>query len=365
MNFLKNIFTKKEEPIKSYDDFWNWFKMNEKSFYQFVKHKGDVENFFFAKLAPKLKQIKDGFFFLTGMLDPKTVELVLTADGAVKNIVFVEELVAAAPQIDGWVFTALKPPLDIKDVSIRMAGYQFNKDNISFYDSNDPDFPDEIYITVVHDDLNEQNKGTVINGTYIFLDSFIGELNFVTTVDKIDIIGKADAAKELVPIEKLKDFLTWREKEFIEKYEDTRHDTDNDEYAMLEAELSNGNMLLAVINTALLQWDGKASHPWIASIEIKYDGSKNKGMPDDSTYQLLAKIEEELMAELKDVDGYLNIGRQTAEGSREVYFACKDFRKPSKVLNDKKKEHSALIVIDYEIYKDKYWRSFNRFTNNY
>ena len=39
--------------------------------------------------------------------------------------------------------------------------------------------------------------------------------------------------KELIPISKLKDFLTWREKEFIEKYEGTRHNTENDSYALL------------------------------------------------------------------------------------------------------------------------------------
>jgi hypothetical protein len=51
-------------------------------------------------------------FFLTGMYNDDTVELVLTADGAVKNIVFVEELVNSAPKIEGWKFTALKPALD-------------------------------------------------------------------------------------------------------------------------------------------------------------------------------------------------------------------------------------------------------------
>ncbi len=33
MNFLKNIFGKKDEPIKNYVDFWNWFQKNEKTFF--------------------------------------------------------------------------------------------------------------------------------------------------------------------------------------------------------------------------------------------------------------------------------------------------------------------------------------------
>jgi hypothetical protein len=116
MSFLKNLFAKKEQPIQSYQDFWNWFSTNERTFFTAVKNGKYIESEFFDKLSPKLAELKDGFFFLTGMLDDNTAELVLTADGNIKNIVFVEELVAAAPQIDDWKFTALKPALDIKDV---------------------------------------------------------------------------------------------------------------------------------------------------------------------------------------------------------------------------------------------------------
>ena len=133
MSFLKNIFGKKEDTIKSYDDFWNWFQKNEKIFFNVIKHHKNIEKDFFDKLSPKLKELKDGFFYLTGMYNETTAELVLTADGTIKNIVFVEELVNSAPKIDGWKFTALKPALDIKDVSIEMAGYKFNDKTLSFY----------------------------------------------------------------------------------------------------------------------------------------------------------------------------------------------------------------------------------------
>ena len=41
-------------------------------------------------------------------------------------------------------------------------------------------------------------------------------------------MAKAKIKKELIPIEKLKDFLIWRQKEFIEKYEGTRRNTIDD-----------------------------------------------------------------------------------------------------------------------------------------
>src|SRR6185312_2953150 len=114
MSFLKNILGKRDEPIKSKEDFWNWFQKNEKGFHKVVKENGNVEKNFFEKLSPKLNELQDGFFYLTGMYDASTVELVITADGAIRNIVFVEELVNAAPKINGWKFTALKPSVNIK-----------------------------------------------------------------------------------------------------------------------------------------------------------------------------------------------------------------------------------------------------------
>ncbi len=361
MPFLSSLFPKKSEPVNSYAEFWNWFQKNEKTFYSVVKQKGDVVNHFFSKLSPKLKELKEGYYYLTGMLNDNTVELVFTADGITKNIVFVEELVSAAPTIDGWKFTALKPSLNIEDVTIRMDKFDFSRENIFFYSNDHHNFPDEIDIKVIHTDYSEKDKQVISNGTYIFLDNFLGELNFATTIDNLEIIGKDSAKKELVPIGKLKDFLIWRQKEFIEKYEGVRRNTQNDKHAVLEAEFEDGNKLIATINTELLEWDSKSSHPWIVVAEIKYNGTKNNGLPDNATYNMLNDIEKELMLELKDSDGYLNIGRQSVKGVREIYFACRDFRKPSKVLYDAELKYAKKLEISYDIYKDKYWQSFNRF----
>lgn len=360
MRFLKNLFGKKEQPIRSYEDFWAWFQTNELKFYAIVKSGKNPEKDFFDKLSPKLEELKDGFFYMSGMLDDNTAELVLTPDGMIKNIVFVEELVEAAPTIPNWKFTALKPALEIENVRIDMAGYSFDSENLSFYPMDNSNYPDEVDIVIVHNDYNEEDKSTITNGTYIFLDNYLGELNSVTTIDSLKVIPKEKAEKELIPISKLKNYLIWREKEFVEKYSGSRYNTDSYTYSCLEAELKNGRPLVAIVNRTLLEWDSQASHPWILEVEIKYDGDNN-GMPDDETYEFLNNFEEEIMLDLKDFEGYLNIGRQTADNSREIYFACKDFRKPSKILYELTKKYSGQLDLTYDIYKDKYWRSYERF----
>jgi hypothetical protein len=364
MSILQNIFGKKDTPVKTYNDFWIWFQKNEKKFHGVVKLHKNLESDFFDPLSSKLGELKDGFFFLTGMLDNNTAELVITPDGNIKNVVFVEELIAASPVINGWRFTALKPAMDIKDVNIRMAGYEFNSGNLFFYANDISNSPDEIDITLIHTDYKEEDKSAIINGTYIFLDHYLGELNSIATIDNLTLTSMNEAKKDLIPIEKLKAYLIWREKEFLEKYDGVRYNIENDSYSSFEAELSNGKPLIAIINTTLLDWDRKASHPWIASVEIKYPGENMNGMPDDTTYQRLNEIEDGLMKELPDHEGCLNIGRQTADNAREIYFACKDFRKPSKIFHQLIADNLYGYEINYEIYKDKYWKTFNRFKTN-
>ncbi|MDJ1481855.1 DUF695 domain-containing protein [Cytophagaceae bacterium YF14B1] len=363
MSFLNNIIDAQNEVTQQYVDFWDWFKKHAKTFFYVVKQRENIETDFFEKLSEQLNVFNESLYFVVGMPDEDTVELIFTADGIIKNIVFVEELVQAAPSIKGWIFTALKSATDTSKINIKMEGFDFNEENIGFYANEHPELPDEIDITIVYPDFDEDDRQMVVNGIYIFLDNVLGELNFACIIDQIDIVRKQEAEQEIVPISKLKSFLIWREKEFVEKYEGVRRNTDKDNYSMLQAKLENGNMLLAAINTDLLKWDRKASHPWIMNVEIKYDGSELNGMPDEDAFTLMEEIEENITTELKDSEGYLNIGRQTAEGARNIYFACKDFRKSSKVVDAIERLYADQAEISYEIYKDKYWQSFEHFVN--
>lgn len=363
MSFFSKILGKKESPITSYNDFWDWFLKHEKDFFKIVQHGQNIHQDFFNKMAPKLNEIHDGIYFLTGMFDDETAELILTPDGAIRNIYVIEELVDNAPKIEGWKFTALKPASNVEDVSITYENFEFNSDNLKFYPNLHKSYPDEIDLTIVYENFEEDKKATVTNGVYIFLDNFLGELHSVTLIDNLKVIGNEDVSQELIPIEKLKDYLIWREKEFVEKYEGVRHDTENDNYSSLEAKTKDGDIVLAIVNSDILHWDKKASHPWVLSIEIPFDGSNNNGMPNDETYQLLNEIEDEIMLDLKDLDGYLNVGRETSAGMREIHFACKGFRKPPKVLDAIIKKYNQ-FEINYEIYKDKYWQSFRHLEHN-
>lgn len=363
MGFLSSIFGGKQEeaketPITSYADFWNWFGQHAPRFAEVIKSNGNIEKHVFDVIRPKLHQLDDNIFYLVG-LDGDTVELVLTVDGKFKSIAAVEELVAAAPAIPGWKFTALKPAMG-SGVGIGINGFEFNSSKLHFYANEHANYPDEIDITIVHDDYRDEEGKAMAQGVYLYLDNYLGELQFVSTIDNMRITGRDGATNELIPIDKLEEYLVWREKEFVEKYEGTRRNTADDQYSMMQGTLENEMPLIATINADILKWDRKASHPWILTVTISYKGNA-QGMPDDATLDMMEAIQNAIEAELKDADGYINIGRQTADGARELYFACKDFRTPSKVLRSIEKQYAGKADISFDVYKDKYWQSFERF----
>ena len=362
MEFIKNIFNKKEEgPIQNYQDFWNWFSKHQKSFYKVVEKRDNIESDFFDHLSPKLDELHEDIFFVSGMAGDKTAELIFSAEGRIKNFFVIEELVAAAPKIDGWLFTAFKPANNIEDLGIGIHDLNFTPEKLNFHANIHEDYPDEIDITVTYEDFTLDNKDESTNGVYIFIDHLLGEVNFAEIIDNLTVCGPSEATEDLIPIIKLEAFLKWRQKEFIEKHEATRRDTDNDGYSMLEGTMENGNPLLAVINRDLLNWDAKPSHPWFMTVEIIYDGSDNNGLPNENDFQLLMEIEDEILLELKDYDGYLNIGRRTVDDNREIFFACKEFRKSSKTVLGIVKKYKEKIEMDYHIHKDKYWLTMRAF----
>lgn len=366
MGILNKIFGKNEEQKESeiitYKDFWDWFITKEKDFFEVIKSQNNIEANFFDVIAPKLKEINSGYYFLAGMSDDAIAELIITVEGDIKNIVFAEEIIAAAPLLNHWKFTALKPEMNLTS-GIEMDGKKFSSENIFFYENEIEGYPDEIDITFVYENTIDENKDSVVTGVCVFLDNFLGELNFATQIDTFNVIDKSDAQKELVPVTKLKDFLSWREREFTEKYKNVKNFDEEDRFSVFEATLKNGLPLIATINTSLLNYDSKASYPWISILKVQYDGANNNGLPEKKDYEKLSDIEEKIIEELKIEDGHLYIGRENADNLKESYFASKDFRKPSKVLK-KAMENYPEYKMTLEIYKDKYWQSFERYNVN-
>jgi hypothetical protein len=364
MSFLKKLFTPSREiVITDYASFWQWFSMNQEEFYDILESRADVEGRLLSRLIPALHKLNTGFYCVCSIEADGWAELVISAEGNIKNFVFVEDLVANAPEIPGWRFTALKPAAGLDTMSTSMKGLEFNQRKIAFYPKADPDHPDEISLVFVHDDYSRENAQHIENGTFVFLENALGELNLATLIDDMEVGGNDLPAENVIPLEKLIPYLRWRETEFIEKYRGGRYNTDLDRYATFSGQDSKGRCSIGLMNTDLLKWDAKSSHPWMMTITINYSHTQTNGMPDKTTFQKMDEFEKELCTLLVDSDGYLNIGRQTYNGIRTIYFACVEFRYASRAAKLMIAEYRDLIDADYSICRDKYWITVERFSS--
>ena len=363
MNFLKKLWQKNSGSSPE-EDFWAWFSVNQSSFLAAVK-KDDadyIHHHFLNKIEPRLQALNDKFYFEAGMFDDNVAELVITAEGDIKSFVFVEGLIALSPKLDNWKFTALKPSTG--NGRIKMDGQMFDSDTITFYCLEQEQYPDEVDLVLIHRNFTAQNKDLITHGTLLYLDSLLGELSLATLVDNVTVIGPDMQEHTPISVEKLTDFLVWREKEFVEKYNGVRHNTENDNYAGVEGTDEDGFPSIAILDTDLLTWDAKASHPWMLVLQIDYEKNSalsNNGMPNKKYLELMTRFEHALSERLADSDGYLNLGRNTYKGKRQIYVACKEFRNASRNVHELILENKKELICSYEIYKDKYWRTMEAF----
>jgi Family of unknown function (DUF695) len=341
---------------KSYSAFWAWFAAHERQFFHAVQTQTRIEADVLDKISPALDNVKVGLLCQVGITGT-TVELNISANGAIETIVFAEELVQAAPHLIGWRFTALKSATPINGLEIQINGHLFNDTNIHFYSIFNATHPDRIALTLTHNSLSKKNRSIIGTGMINFLDSYIGELRAVTVIDQITIIASRKAKRQLMPIGSLDAFLLRRQTKFLNKYQNLGQLTCQGKYITAGGFQTNKEPIIALIDTGLMAWGGKPSHPWIAVITAEYDGTQNVGMPDAATSDLLFKLENDLFAMLPKSQGYLKIASQTASNSRKLYFACQDFRDPAKVLYQLQTSYASSFDVTYEIYKDKYWQS--------
>lgn len=356
---VKVVVKMSEEKKKRNENFWRWFAEHAEEFYETVNEQENIPKDFISLVSNKLGNLRNGFFILAGMYDDDTAELIITADGNVSIIPFIEELVASAPSIPNWKFTALKPPTNRDDFEVGFSHASLSADNLFFTYKNHSAYPDLIDIDVVHADITDATKRVFTQGIFIFLENYIGEMECIDLIDSIDIKAKHKAKGDLVPMSMLASFLKWRHKELVEKYDQVIESTDDDIYTGYESKTIDGNTVIATINTKLLNWEHIAAYPWITVLTLNYENG-NYGMPSELDYQLLDDLEERVNDLMTKSQYCLNLGRETGEDRREILYATKDFRQAVKVM-DEVIGFDSPFKISYDVFKDKYWRSLERF----
>lgn len=356
---LSKLF-KKHTEINSVSSFWQWFVEHESDFFNKIKRETGTGKEVIGQIIENVQKYHEGVFGLIGFDEDGKLELVLTADGVLKNIVFVEDLVSAAPVLNNWRFTSLKPQQNSFDYSIDWNGFEFNKSKLKFYANIDDNYPDEISILLTHPDYSDEDVySQIINGSLIYLDNCLGEINMACRIDYIDLVKETDIdAKNLIPIEKLDSYLNWREQEYLQKYEQKSTVFPEESYVVMEGEL-DGTPIFAVINNSWANWQFKPMFTWLIKISIDFEGNET-GLPDTDQLSEIQKLEDEVIARLNPKNICV-VGRVTNNHQSSVFIYSNEYRECSRIVYEILKEQVTDMDLDYQISKDKYWRAVEQY----
>lgn len=342
--------------------FWQWFVANESRFRAIEKNDSSQALLFLEELIQQLQPYNPWLKALAGPYNSDSYELIITADGDVALFCKVEELVNAAPVVAHWVFTAHKPPLGFEGVSIDLYDLAFSETTTSFYPVIEENCPDEVSIVLTHADYNHEMDEHFQAGGMIYLENGLGEVNTATKIDQYEVgpVPAAGSGIEIIPITKLADYLNWREKEFIEKYESVPAEKP-DIFHIFEAEDKDGKLILITVNMDCRFWDKKPSFSWLLQVNITYTGNE-AGFPSEAQLIALQTLEEEIINLLPAAQSIF-AGNKTYDNCRNIFIYINEYATPAILLNRYIETKATEMEIVFFVRRDKYWRNMEQYFN--
>jgi len=195
----------------------------------------------------------------------------------------------------------------------------------------------------------------------IYLENGLGEVNTATKIDHYETGPlPAEEGVEVIPLSKLADYLNWREKEFVEKYE-VLPDERPDMFHILEAEDNDGKTILVTVNMDCKYWDMKPAFSWLLQVNINFTGDAN-GFPLEEQLKELQVLEEEMLQLLPE-DKTIFAGNKTYDNCRNIYFYVHEYKITSELLNRYVETKETPFEILFFIRRDKYWQTMEQYFN--
>lgn len=359
MRLLDSIF-KKKVNIYKVSDFWAWFVKNEGAFNKMGNMPQEEAHQFLDTIIEELNKYNPWLKAVSGQYDKNTTELIITADGDIALFTKVQELIDKAPVLNGWKFTAHKPPVGLNNMAIRMYDKDFNEETLHFYPIIEEQYPDEVSLVLTHKDYNETEEEDFQTAMSIYVQNGLGEINAATQIDDLSFGPEPDDTSVLIPITKLNDYLTWREKEFVEKCHSSAIELPEENFNIIEGQDDEDNVMVALVNLQYEHWPFKPMFGWLLSVTMDYTPEEN-GLPDENTLHLLQLEETKIVELLTSKMDTLYTAIKTFKGSRIIYFYTKNYEQPSILMHTYLDAGAATFDTSFFIEKDKYWRCLEEF----
>ena len=196
-------------------EFWNWFEKNQSKFL-FLNDIIDqeVKDKLLDELLAQLHlYCHELYFEIGGHPDDEMVEIIITAEGDRDYFEHVERLVNAFPSIKGWEAIAFKPPMG-KGFKTNYQGKEFDPSKTIFIPLNHKEKPELVGLQVCYPDFNEEEKDIYFNGTYLMLDTLIGEKSATIDIDYLKVVKTPEniAESDFMHLENIEEHINYKKR---------------------------------------------------------------------------------------------------------------------------------------------------------
>jgi len=178
-----NMFSllKKRDPI---NDFWSWFAKNQEKFYNLSNENQEK---LFDELSLQLNKIgNDVTFEFSPILENKTRELVISADGIKSSFPIVQEIIKKAPSLPNWKFIAFRQRHS-ELLTVQFGSAKISKNDIYFKFAKD-----NVKIAIQLHIRNYIDNNDFGSAKFIFLDQVLGEYDVEMKLSVIECVKLSD-----------------------------------------------------------------------------------------------------------------------------------------------------------------------------
>lgn len=169
---------RKEDAVAG---FWRWFEKNADRIRRGVDRQD--HKIIVRELGAQIAKARPGVVHEIGKPDAHTVELILSADGIRSTIPGVLDLMAAAPRLSGFKFTAFRPRQP--EFSLRVGDRDIAAGHIRYLSQSDEGL---LHLRLyMPSDLPEGDHGLV---GFLMLDQALGEYDVMTGVGEVEFVGE-------------------------------------------------------------------------------------------------------------------------------------------------------------------------------
>lgn len=183
--------------------FWNWFIDHEKQYLD------DQSPDFETKLDELLMKIQEYstavFFEIFADTNGDSV-LVFTTDGNKEAFPVVDKLVSYAPQISGWTFCALKPPMQ-REFVIHLDNVKIDTNELVFESLKSTVSSDRMGLRIFFKKYNPVHHEELMFGVQLMLRTILGERSAAHDISHIEVQKLPSGRRDLTAIKNLPEYL--------------------------------------------------------------------------------------------------------------------------------------------------------------